>query len=231
MNEHFYLGNGVYTVAEAALLTQIPGSRIRRWLKGYQYRAEGSPRQSTPVVVGHYLSAEEDELALSFLDLIEARFIDAFLKYGVGWRTIRIAAKRAAEIMERSHPFSSRQFKTDGKTILATIVREEKDPELLDLALNQMAFQKVLKPFLYNTLDFSDEDIALRWWPEGRKKSVVVDPRRSFGKPIIDRVGIPTRTLADSVKVEGSIERVAMLFEVKRTDVKHAVDFEKKLVA
>jgi hypothetical protein len=43
--------------------------------------------------------------ALDFADLIEVRFLDAFLQHGVSWWTIRTAAERVRELLGRHHPF------------------------------------------------------------------------------------------------------------------------------
>jgi uncharacterized protein (DUF433 family) len=59
----------------------------------------------------------------------------------------------------------------------------------------------------------------------------ILDPTRAFGQPIATDFGAPTTTLADSVKVEGSVERVANIFEVAVSVVRDAVKFEESLIA
>ncbi len=53
----------------------------------------------------------DGQLALSFLDLIEVRFVDAFLENGVPWKTIRSAAINAMEYFGQGHPLSNKRFK------------------------------------------------------------------------------------------------------------------------
>jgi len=224
------LGIGIYSVPEAARLSGVSAQRIRRWLRGYQYSVRGERRTSSAVVVADY-GIPGRALNLSFLDLLEVRFIDEFRKAGVGWKAIRIASQRAREILERDHPFSTKRFRTDGKTILLEIAREEDEDELLDLVKDQFAFRKVLWPYLYKGLDFGPEDIAERWWPMDRRRSVVVDPSRSFGQPIVNREGVPTAALAEGFRAESSLERVASWFEVSIRSVRDAVDFEEQLRA
>src|SRR5688572_17347374 len=105
------LGVGVYTVPEAARLTGVSAPRIRRWLTGYTFTSRAAHRSSAPVWERQIVSSG-GELVLSFRDLLEVRFVDAFRRHGVGWKMIRLAAERAAEIIEDSHPFSTRRFKT-----------------------------------------------------------------------------------------------------------------------
>lgn len=82
---------------------------------------------------------------------------------------------------------------------------------------------------------FKDLDIdnatVTRWRPFNGKSTIVIDPERAFGQPIAARSGVPTATLADAVKAEGSIERVVILFKVSSQVVRDAVNFEKRLIA
>jgi len=224
------LGLGIYSVPEAARLSGVSAQRIRRWVRGYRYSVRDESRSSAPVLVADY-GTPGRSLSLSFLDMLEVRFIDAFRKAGVGWTAIRVASNRAREILERNHPFATKRFRTDGRTILLEIAHEKDEGELLDLVRDQFAFRKVLWPYLYKGIDFGPEDSAERWWPMDRRRSVVVDPARSFGQPIVDREGVPTAVLAEAFSAESSLERVASWFEVSIRSVRDAVDFEERLEA
>src|ERR1041384_3418994 len=89
------LGRGIYAVSEAAQLTGVRPSRIRRWFRGYEYRYKGETRTSPPAVRGDYPPGRQ--LQLSFFDMTEMRVIDAFLRFGVGWGEVRRAAEVAVE--------------------------------------------------------------------------------------------------------------------------------------
>jgi uncharacterized protein (DUF433 family) len=167
--------------------------------------------------------------ALDFADLIEVRFLDAFRRYGVSWKSIRLAAEHARELLGRHHPFSSRIFKTDGRTILADIVAHSGDRLLLDLVRNQYEFQRIISPLLYEGIEFGDTDEPERWWPLGTSREVVLDPTRAFGAPITPREGVPTRILADSIRVEESEATVAALYGVSVSAVNDAVAYESSL--
>ncbi len=224
------VGNGIYTIAEAARLIRVPPRRIRRWVLGYEYLRGGKQVRSPEVVSLDYDQIEES-VALSFRDMIELRFVDAFRRRGVSWHAIRLASRRATELLATDHPFSTRAFRTDGKTILTELVAEERDPDLLDLVKNQYALRRILSRYLYQGIEFSPEDRAERWWPLGRKRRVVVDPRRKFGKPITSEEGVPTQVLYRAVLAEGSEVAVASWFEIDRRSVADAVAFEAGLAA
>jgi uncharacterized protein (DUF433 family) len=222
------IGTGIYTIPEAARLTQIEPGRIRRWLRGYHYRSAGQLRESRAVVPPE-LPVLDGALALSFLDLQEVRFVDAFLKRGVSWKTLRITSERARELLQQSHPFSSGRFVTDGRNILLETATSGRDSAFLNMVRNQLEFRRIVQQFLAR-LDFA-EDQAVRWWPMGKRKPIVIDPLRSFGQPIVSNEGVPTAVLARAVRVERSIDVVARWFEVSKRSVQHAAEFESSLAA
>jgi len=207
------LGLGVYTVRESTRLTGVSSPRIRRWLTGYAFKAGGTVCTSFPLWQGQLVS--DESIALSFRDLLEVRFIDAFLRHGVRWKAIRTAAERAAEIVHDSHPFSTKRFKTDGRSIFAEIVQRSGDESLLDLVNSQYELKSVVEPFLFEGIEFPEAgNEPLSWWPMGRNHRVVIDPERSFGQPIITPEAVPTLVLAHAFRAEGSIDSVARWYEV-----------------
>jgi uncharacterized protein (DUF433 family) len=219
------LGLGVYSVPEAARLTGVSSRRIRRWVQGYSYVEGGTAHTSAPL--WRRQIASEDSLILSFRDLLEVRFVDAFRRHGVSWKAIRVAAECAAEIVQDAYPFSTRRFKTDGRSIFAEILQETGDESLLDLVKSQYEFKSIVEPFLFDGLEFSALGIEpVRWWPLGMGRRVVIDPERSFGQPIVDPESVPTRVLALAFKAEKSIQSVARWYEVDPRSVEDAMEFE-----
>jgi uncharacterized protein (DUF433 family) len=228
-NKNFNLiGIGLYTVAEAARLTGISKVRLRGWPRGYAYRS-GEVRTTSVPVWRRQVPEIDGTLGLGFLDLMEARFVDAFRAASVPLRVIRLCAERAREVTGRDHPFSSRCFRTDGRTIFADVVDHAGEQQLLDLAKNQLAFARVIGPSLYAGLEFSVDDMPARWWPMGSKREIVIDPKRSFGQPIVSDGGVPTTVLLDAVEAEGSIAKVASLFALPQHSVRAALRYEKRL--
>lgn len=222
-------GVGIYSVAEASRLTGVSPGRIRRWLRGYAFTSKGFDHQSPPVWLPS-LPTIGGRLALSFLDLIEVRFVDAFRKHGVSWSTIRRAEQRARDEFGTTHPFSSRRFKTDGRSIFAVVQEDHGEHALLDIVRSQYAFVRILSPYLKG-LDFSDGDQPLRWWPLGDRRRIVLDPDRSFGQPIVAGEGVPTAVLARAFETEKSVEAVAQWYDVAPRSVRDAVEFEEKIAA
>ncbi len=80
-------------------LPAVPG-RIRRWLRGYRYRSRKKAYASPPLWHGQWEPIDHS-LAPGFLDLIEIRFVDAFLKAGVSWMTLRQARGTRGGVVQR----------------------------------------------------------------------------------------------------------------------------------
>ena len=91
-------------------------------------------------------------------------------------------------------------------------------------------FRRIIHPFLVD-VDFSDEDLPLRWWPMGRRGRIIIDPQRSFGRPIVADKGVPTCVLSQAYEVERSTKVVAKWYEVSPRAVRDSVEFEGRLVA
>lgn len=220
------VGLGLYSPAEAAVLTHIPAPKIRRWLWGHAIGDKDYPALWRTQLE----KFEMGQLYLSFLDLVQLRVAKAFIDAGLSPQKVRRAIEYGSQIVLSDYPFANTRFRTDGKTVILHVLRTDGDEELIDLFNDgQYLMQKVIEPSLKN-LEF-DGDIATRWWPLGRSKGVVVDPQRQFGQPIDNATGVPTSVLAEAAKVEGSEEAVAKRFMVPLASVHRAVAFELQLAA
>ena len=180
-----------------------------RWLRGYDYSSNGVTHHSEPLWSPDYVNADA-LIELSFRDLIELRFVKSFRDAGLSLPTIRECFIRAVKSVHDPRPFSTQQFRTDGKTIFLEITHDVQEGELLDLKRRQKAFHRLVEPSLLG-LEFDADNVA-RWFPFGRsRKTIVLDPARSFGRPIVVEGHIPTEILSEAVVVEGSAEKVAKL--------------------
>ena len=230
------IGIGCYTVLEAARLLGTMPRNISRWLGGYSYRAnDGAVVRAAPLWRPQ-LPRFEEHLELGFQDLIELRFVLAFLKHDIGLNVIRRCLESARQIVGEERPFSTHRFRTDGKSIFLESLRELDETEtasgassVTDLKTGQMVFKLVVEP-TFRDLDLADGSVV-QWRPYKGKPSIVIYPNRSFGKPLAADYGVPTAALANAARAEKSTQRVARLFEVPLAVVNDAVAFERSLMA
>ncbi|MEG9884510.1 MAG: hypothetical protein V6Z86_07825 [Hyphomicrobiales bacterium] len=230
MSVHEFVGLGLYSTTEVARLLRLRSRNINRWVNGYRYKRNDEVRHIEPLLPPDIPKVEsDDQTVLSFRDLIELRFVGAFLGIGIDLRTIRDCLNYARDCIGVDHPFSSAQFRTDGKTIFLMSVEKLGEPRLLDLKRKQYAFKRSIETS-FRDLDI-DGDSVVRWRPYHGKKSIVIDPARSFGQPIASASGVPTVALVEAVKAEGSVPKVAAMYNVERSAVRDAVKFHGELIA
>lgn len=222
------IGTGFYTVPEAARLLKIRPLTIRRWLGGYSY-AKGDKVVKLPPLWTPQLPAYAHHIELGFRDLIELRVIKGFIDAGLSLITIRQCLDFARECAGDDRPFSTQQFRTDGRRIYLEGLRRTGQEELIDLKDRQYVIKKMIDR-TFRDLDLAD-DIVVRWRPLEGRQSIVIDPQRAFGQPIASHYGVPTVVLADAVKAEGSVAQVTRLYDVSASAVRDAVRFEHSLAA
>ncbi|MFQ6549926.1 hypothetical protein AADZ90_018425 [Aestuariibius sp. 2305UL40-4] len=222
------LGIGLYTTSEAALLLGMATQKLRRWVHGYSYKISSDRRHVDPLWTSDVL-LDDGTPILSFQDLIEFRFVKAFTDQGIGLKAVRNCLNYARECIETDRPFSTGRFRTDGQTIFLQSLEKSEDGPLIDLRKRQFVFKAIVEKS-FRDLDLED-DIVTRWRPHRGKDTIVIDPGRSFGQPIAEASGVPTITLAEAVEAEGSVTRVARLFEVAPKVVRDAVQYQNGLKA
>jgi hypothetical protein len=224
-----YLGIGIYSIPEAARISHVPASYIRRWLWGYKYTVQGKVLRAGPLW-SPQLPEIDDARALTFRDLVEVQFVYRFRQLGISLQTIRKTIGLATELLNRTFPLSSVRFKTDGKKVFAEVIEDPAErSHVFDLKTGQYLLSYVLE-YLYDALEYSEFDELVRWWPLGKDRRVIVDPKRSFGRPIVPE-GVQTNILVSSFSSEGDMKAVASWFEVSESSVSDALEFERSLKA
>jgi uncharacterized protein (DUF433 family) len=231
LNAHLpidYLSVGAYSIPEAATLLRAKPSNIRRWLNGYSFGV-GNEKRTLPPLWRIQLPKYGDHVEIGFKDLIELKFVLAFMDQGIKIQTIRRCLQEASKILGDDHPFSTRRFKTDGKSIFLSSIDTEGKKSLLNLRNKQFVFERIVQQ-TFKDLDVESGTVT-SWRPFQGKKSIVVDPKRSFGQPIVKQSGIPTKVLMDAMVAEKNVKSVARFYEVSLQEVKDAVAFEESLLA
>jgi uncharacterized protein (DUF433 family) len=214
-----------YSRAEVARLVEVPTSTVSNWIRGYRYPVRGEVRSSKPLIV----PPKRDHRWLSFANLVEAHTIAAFRASGVSMQKIRPALAYLAEHLEYEHPLASRDLLTDGAQLFFRFLKKEGEDELVAL-LNlsqggQVVFDDVVEQYL-RRVDWADDHYPARLWPAGRGEGVVVDPRRGFGRPVIDRRGVRVDAVLARLAAGEPRESVAADFGLELGEVTAAERFQ-----
>jgi len=213
---------GIFTIPEVAELVKAPQAKVRIWV-------EGHTGKQIPVI-DNQLGRVNGKVAVSFTNLMELRFVATFVSAGVKLRDIRKILDEVKETLEHPHPFStSTVFKTDGKKIVAEIAKKN-GVSIYDLKTKNFEMLAVVMMSLKNDVTYDPKGDAVSWRPRPEiAPNVIVHPHFSFGRPVLKDSRVPTSTLAQSVKVEGSVGFVADIFDVPEKQVREAVKFEQEL--
>ncbi len=217
------VSGGFYTVAEAARLLGLERSqRILRWLH--------PTRNGAPAVVQRDYQKLGRQHEVSFLDLIEIKFVEHFRRVPISLQALRIAAQNAREELNVSHPFATGnvKFQTDRKQVFLETARLTGDRELLNLMTKQVGMYDVIEQSFASDLEFSVDGLAKAWRPSpNTAPNVLVSPAFAFGQPVISDRRVPTVALFEYWKANGQrADDAGKWFKVPPAHVEEAVRFE-----
>ena len=213
---------GFYSFRDAARLLGVQNTnRIRGWLNGWPNS------QSGPIVRRDFM----DLPTVSFLDLMEMRFIEYFRRHLVPLQTLRRAASQARKDWDVSHPFalSKSKYLTDRRKVFAQSAESENDRHTWDLATNQYEMWLLLENSVARGVEFNPATALAEFWRprSGDFPNVVVNPRFAFGQPVVGKRAVPTATLFSLYKAEnGKAGRIADWFKISQDEVLEAVKYE-----
>ena len=205
-----------YSIAEAAGYLHIPKSTLRAWLLGQnRFRA----------VID---IADRKARRLSFINLVEA-FVLAGIRreHSIPLSKVRQAVDYLRRRFSSQRPLADEQFATDGIHLFV-----EKFGALVGATQNgQIQLREIIRDrlkFVRRDPNGVPEKIVLFPAPgAGRRSgSVVIDPRYSFGRPVLDGLGVRTSILAERFKAGDSIDELAREFGAPNEAVQNAIRCE-----
>lgn len=215
------LGRGMYTFAEASCLISLKQTRVREWFRGHSGRTKA-------VFAGDY-EPVDGEYALSFLDLIDVLVAGQLREHGVSLQTLRRVYHRMQTDLQTPHPFCREELLSDGKVVFIRGLDAEGQVELAEALTRQKVFPQILLPFL-KRIDYGVTSKLAERWRIGEQ--VVIDPTICFGKPVVEKTGVPTRILAAAYFANGNdADLVADWYNVHTDHVLVAVRFETNMAA
>ena len=225
------LAGGFYTVGEAARLIEGGNAnRIRGWFRGFP------KRNANPLLLSDYAATGERQ-ELSFLDLIETRFVEHFRKHEVKPRTLRVAQEALRRQLGVRHPFATGKivFEADKADIFIHEMRHaaesERDIALLSLTTDNFVLREVIRQNLVPGLEFDPEKKYAREWKPRPDlfPTISLDPRVSYGQPSLPD-GQATGLIHAAWKAQkGDMDAVAYWTGMRVLDIQTAVEFEKFL--
>lgn len=210
-----------YSVSEAAGYLRLSEDTLRAWVYGRLCPSEEGKRFFEPLIKIPNPKTKQ----LSFINLVEAHVLSAILQVQrIRLDQLRIALDSINHHFPTPHPLSRIEFETKGLYLFV----ETLGHLLVASNQKQLAMQKILKTFL-TRIERDDAGLALRLFPFTRlpaldaPKTVVIDPRISFGRPVLAGTGIPTAILAERYKAGESIDDLADDYDCSRLQIEEGI--------
>jgi len=162
------------------------------------------------------------------MNLVEAHVLDALCReHEVPLQTVRKALASLARRVPPPHPLAAQRFETDGVNLFVqyfgALVNISQDGQLAMRALLQAYLRRVER---------DAHGIVARLYPFTRRgdpnepRRVVIDPRISFGRPVLAGTGIPTAMLAERYKAGESVDELAKDYGRDRLEIEEAIRCE-----
>jgi uncharacterized protein (DUF433 family) len=196
---------------------------------GREYPTKARDRHFRPRI---WLAQDEPPL-LSFINLVEAHVLDAIRhQHHLPLKTVRAALEYVAREFGSKHPLAQQQFETDGVDLFI-----QKMDDLVNVSQDgQLAMRELLTSHL-RRIEHDKAGLAMRLYPFTRPahfqqlKAVVIDPRMSFGRPVIAGTGIATVVIAERYLAGESIVELAKDYGRELSEIEEAVRCELRLEA
>jgi uncharacterized protein (DUF433 family) len=221
-----------YPVSEAARILNLPVATVKSWCFGQKYRsASGSRKLFKPVI----RPADVRGKLLSFANLCELHVLSVIRRHHkVSLPKVRGSMDYLRKKLDVDRPLINKQFHTNGIDLFV-----EHATQLLNVSREgQEALRGDFEQALAR-IERDNQGAPVRLFPFSRTsalgsmqpKSIVIDPRLSFGRPVLAQVAIPTEVIVDRFRAGDSLAEMAKDYGVDEKEIEEALRFEQRLAA
>ncbi|WP_238719021.1 DUF433 domain-containing protein [Pelagihabitans pacificus] len=211
------IGNGIYTASEIARILRIPYRSVYIWMNRYWDGKIGKEFGSK------YSWDINGKRAVSFHTFIEFYVMMRFSEAGVKPKQVLEAHSELAKMYTTAFPFARREvlkgIKSDGKHIFL-----KNKHGIIELNGTKQFNLDLIEIFFVN-LEFDKDNLASRFWPIGKEKSILVDPKRRFGRPVIEGKNINPEIIFNHHKAGDPIPYIAHVYQISEKQVNHAIEY------
>lgn len=209
----------LYSVTEAARFIGLPRRTVRDWVHG---RRQTSGTHSDPIIrIPNFQDGR-----LSFNNLVEVHVLSALRqKHRVPMVAIREGIRYAEREMQIAHPLLRDELRAGlGEMFFDTIFG------YVNLSRSgQYAIRKIVEIYL-ERVERDMSQLPMRLYPmiaaAPGSTSVVIDPRVSFGQPVVAKASVPTAIIVQLYNANASVEEVAEEYGLTVKDVSDVLLYE-----
>ncbi len=203
---------GAYTLAEGARYTRLPLATLRSWALGREYpTAEGGGA----IRAAHSAGFGRPPL-LSFSNLVEAHVLRSLrTEHGVSVKALRKALAYAERALDIDRLLLRPELRTEAGKIFLDYYGE-----LIELSTSgQLVMRRLLEAYL-KRIEWDSSKLPVRLYPfvfadePKEERSIVIDPRIAFGRPVLLRKGISTSAIAERIDAGETVENLAADYDL-----------------
>ncbi len=215
-----------YSASEAASYLRMPTATLRSWLAGRAYPTSSGKRFFKPLIT----PADSDALRLSFMNLVEAHVLSAIRReHNVSISNVRSALDFVRKEFGADEPLIATEFETDGVDLFV-----EKYGHLMNASKHgQLEMKEVIKQFLKRIVRDST-GLPIKLYPFTRRseqldqpRTIEIDPRVSFGRPVLVGTGIRTEILSERFLAGESPADLAKDYGRDAREIEEAIRYQK----
>ncbi len=213
-----------YTLHEAAHYLRLPSATLRSWIVGRRYSTADGDKGFSPLIK----PASTQPPMLSFTNLIEAHILRALrTEHGVSVKALRNALAFAQKTLGVERLLLSPELRAEAGRIFL-----DRYGELIDLSNSgQLAMRQLLETHLRRVV-WDETRFPIRLYPflasvdNGGGRTIAIDPRISFGRPVISSKSISTAAIANRIDSGESVQDIAADYDLEQREVEQAVLYE-----
>lgn len=224
LTKHDICDKPAYPITEAARYVRLSPATLRSWFLGRPYQTAKGLSQFAPVLK----PARRDPPTLSFSNLVEAHVLRSLrTEHGVPLDAVRAALLYAERELRIEQLLLREELRTAGGELFL-----DRYGELVNLsASGQLAMRRIFEAHLQRVA-WGELHSAVRLYPfvlaeSADEKPIVIDPRISFGRPVVEKAFVSTRSILDRIDAGESVEEVARDYELSVEAIEEAVVFER----
>lgn len=211
------INNGIYTVPDVSKILRLPYQRVNYWLNKYWDSAFGGTFES------RYSWTIDNTRAVSFHTLIEFYVFYHLSEVGVKPKEVLKAHIELSKMFDTPFPFAIKNVLESIRTTGKKIFLDSKDG-VFSLDGNGQFNLDFIKMF-FKSLDFDNDLVATRFYPLGKGRNIMIDPRRQFGHPVLGLTNIYPETIYNLYKAGEPIEFLAFTYELVKEAITDAIEY------
>lgn len=213
-----------YGLAEAARYLKLPAPTLRSWVAGRPCRKAKGIDHFRPLIHPPHKRPP----VVSFWNLIEAHALRSLrTKRGVTIKAVREALYYAERRLKVQRLLLSKELRTDAGRLFL-----DKYGQLIDLPTSgQLAMRLVFEEHL-KRVEWDEWKFPIRLYPfvstdTPAPRTIAIDPKIAFGRPVIARAGISTAAIARRVDAKEPAAEVAADYDLTVEEIEQAVLYER----